>query len=176
MRLLWEDISAGSLTLILMKRISSPLLLLFSILLCQAAGLFGSLFTASKIPTWYATLVKPPIAPPNWVFAPVWTTLYLLMGISLYLVLLQREREESRIAMAIFGVQLLLNALWSYFFFGLESTYLGLVAILAVLIAVIATVFVFARVSRTAAFLLIPYLAWVSFATLVAYQLWVLNP
>ncbi|MDH7594494.1 MAG: tryptophan-rich sensory protein [Methanomicrobiales archaeon] len=159
-----------------MRAARSFLQLILCILICQGAGIFGSIFTITKIPTWYAGLNRPDIAPPNWVFGPVWTTLYLLMGISLYIVLQERERKETGYAIGIFAVQLILNASWSYFFFGLESTLLGFISILFVLAAVILTVISFFKVSRRASLLLIPYLAWVSFATLVAYQLWMLNP
>lgn len=159
-----------------MRSVRSLLQLLLCILLCEGAGIFGSIFTITKIPTWYEGLTRPGIAPPNWVFGPVWTTLYFLMGISLYIVLQERGRVQTGYAIGIFSVQLILNASWSYFFFGLESTFLGFVSILLVLAAVILTVSAFFRVSRRAALLLIPYLCWVSFATLVAYQLWMLNP
>ncbi len=154
----------------------SPILLLLCIAVCQAAGLIGSIFTDPKIGTWFSTLVRPGIAPPNWLFGPVWITLYFLMGVALYLVLREREKQGADLALFLFAVQLILNASWSYFFFGLESTFLGFLVLLAVWAAVVLTIAAFARISRNAALLLVPYIAWVTFAGIVAYQFWVLNP
>lgn len=148
-------------------------LLAVALALPQAAGLLGSVFTASAIPTWYTTLVRPEIAPPNWVFAPVWTTLFLLMGIALFLV--WRSTSRKRVAMVLFFVQLALNVLWSVLFFGLHSVSLALVGVGVLWVAIAATAVAFYKISRTAAWLLLPYLLWVSFAAFLNYRFWVLN-
>ena len=107
-------------------RIRKPLALVAFIILCEVAGLFGSVFTINSIPTWYAGLSKPAFTPPSWLFAPIWTTLYLLMGISAYLIYESRTRKRgARMALSVFGVQLALNVLWTLAFFGLRSTLLG---------------------------------------------------
>lgn len=150
--------------------------LVISIALCELAGIFGSVFTFSAIPTWYAALAKPQFAPPNWIFGPVWTILYLLMGIAFYLVWTSHaDTRARRRAMAMFGVQLLLNAIWSPIFFGLQSPGSAFLVIILLWCAIIATMYLFSKVLRTAALLLLPYLAWVSFAAYLNYSIWVLN-
>jgi tryptophan-rich sensory protein len=143
------------------------------VVICEAVGIVGSVFTVSNIPTWYATLVKPELAPPNWIFGPVWTTLYMLMGVAAWLV--WRTRGDTRQALTIFGIQLALNLAWSWLFFGLQSPLLGLWCIGAMWLAIVATIVVFYRHSRVAAYLLVPYLAWVSFASYLNYMLFALN-
>jgi tryptophan-rich sensory protein len=141
------------------------------------AGIIGSLFTTPAIPTWYLALQKPSIAPPNWIFGPVWTTLYLLMGISLYLVSKAGLGSINvRRSLVMFSIQLALNVLWSYLFFGLRSPRLGLIEIIAMWVAILITMVFFQRVSRGAALLLFPYLLWVSFASYLNYSIVVLNP
>ena len=150
--------------------------LFVSLLTPQLAGIIGSLFTAQAITGWYATLVRPELAPPNWIFAPVWTSLYLLMGIALYLVWKKGVQTPGvRIALVLFAIQLVLNTLWSIVFFGLQDLTLALVEISILWVAILATMIAFARVSRTAAWLLVPYIAWVSFAAYLTYSFWVLN-
>lgn len=150
--------------------------LVSAIVVCQLAGVIGSVFTVSSIPTWYAGLEKPFFAPPNWLFAPVWLSLYTLMGVSLYLVWSRGVDDRSvRIALSVFGIQLVLNALWSILFFGLRSPLLGLVEIAALWIAIVATIVLFYRVSRTAGLLLIPYIAWVTIAAALNGFIWTLN-
>ena len=151
--------------------------LVMAIVLCQIAGLVGSLFTTPAILTWYANLHKPNVAPPNWVFAPVWTTLYLLMGISLFMIWnARRGKDASRKPIIMFIVQLALNVLWSYLFFGLKSPLLGLIGIVVLWFMIVLTAIFFFRVSKVAASLLIPYLAWVSLASYLNYLLYTLNP
>ena len=130
--------------------------LILFIVICQMAGIIGSFFTFDAIPGWYATLMKPDFSPPNWVFGPVWTTLYAMMGIAAYLIYRKRE-ELAQPALMVFGGQLALNSLWSIIFFGLQSPGLALICIIALL-------------------LMVPYLMWVSFATILNHQIWVLNP
>jgi tryptophan-rich sensory protein len=130
----------------------------------------------SSIPTWYATLNKPAFTPPNWVFGPVWTTLYVMMGISLYLVVRGGlDAAPVQQGVFLFAAQLVLNTLWSVAFFGMRSPFLGLVTILALIALVTATIFAFYRVSRSAAWLLVPYLCWGCFATALNAMVWVLN-
>lgn len=146
------------------------------ILLSQAAGAIGSIFTMSAIPEWYDALLKPELAPPNWVFAPVWTALFLLMGVAAFMVWRGGwRRAEATIALNLFILQLALNALWSVVFFGLRNPGLALVEIAILWLAIAATIWAFAKVSKPAAWLLAPYLLWVSFAAYLNYGFWVLN-
>lgn len=144
--------------------------LFISLLLPQLAGLVGSLFTISAIPTWYATLNKPSFSPPNWIFGPVWTTLYILMGISLYLVW-----SKGKKGVMLFKLHLILNALWSILFFGLRSPMLGLIAIIILWTMILALIKIFWKIDKTASILLWPYLAWVSFATILNLAILLLN-
>jgi len=149
-------------------------LLLAAILICQLAGVIGSIFTLSSIPTWYAGLVKPSFSPPNWVFGPVWITLYTLMGVAAYTI--YRSKHSNRqSALYVFGGQLGLNALWSIVFFGLHSILGGLGIIVLLWLVILVTTILFHGISKTAALLLIPYLAWVSFAAILNYYIWILN-
>lgn len=146
------------------------------ILLCECAGVLGTIFTASAIPTWYATLEKPALNPPSWVFGPVWTILYALMGIAAFLVWRQgREKKEVKQALAVFGVQLILNAVWSILFFGAQNPFIALVDIIVLLCAIVLAMVFFFRVSKPATYLLIPYFAWVSFATYLNWSIYRLN-
>ena len=144
-----------------------------SVLLCEAAGVIGSVFTVSAIPGWYSALQKPWFTPPNWLFAPVWLTLYFLMGATLYL--LWGKRPQSGAALAAFAVQLVLNVAWSAVFFGAHELFYGFVVIAALWLAILATVAFSYRVSRSAAALLIPYIVWVTIASALNYYVWVLN-
>ena len=147
-----------------------------SIILCQLAGWIGSLATLPSIPIWYESLKKPFFNPPNWLFGPVWTGLYTLMGISLFLVWQRREgKPQAKMALTFFFIQLILNTLWSLTFFGLQSPPLGLVDIVLLWIAIFLTIQKFYGISRTAAFLLLPYILWVSFAVVLNVSLWILN-
>jgi translocator protein len=146
------------------------------VFLSEAAGLIGSVFTAQSIPTWYAQIQKPMFAPPNWVFGPVWTTLFALMGIAAYLVWKTQKRSSARqIALGLFALQLVLNVVWSLVFFGLRNPGLAFLEIILLWLAIAATMYSFARVSKSAALLLVPYLAWVSFAGFLNYRIWQLN-
>ncbi|MDK2915743.1 MAG: translocator protein [Euryarchaeota archaeon] len=141
------------------------------------AGWIGSIFTMPAIPTWYAGLMKPELNPPSWVFGPVWTILYILMGIALYLVWSKGWGNKNvQVATAIFGVQLVLNVLWSYLFFGLQAPFLALIEVVLLWIAILMTIAAFNRVSVPAAILLVPYLLWVSFAAYLTYGIYILNP
>jgi len=150
--------------------------LVVSIIACLAAGAIGSIFTQQAIPTWYATLEKPAFNPPNWVFMPVWTLLYVMMGVAAFLVWRKGlESKQVRIALIVFLVQLVLNALWSVAFFGLESPLCGLIVIVALWVAILFTVLKFYRISRVASVLMWPYLLWVSFAAVLNSSIWLLN-
>jgi len=147
--------------------------LLLSILICQSAGVIGSFFTVS---TWYLTLNKPFFNPPSWIFSPVWITLYLMMGISLYLIWnRQFKPRQTKIAVTIFGVQLVLNSLWSVIFFGFKLPLLAFVEIIFLWVAILTTIIYFYRISKPASYLLIPYLLWVSFAAVLNFSLVYLN-
>ena len=140
-----------------------------------AAGI-GSLFTTSAIDTWYATLNKPFFSPPNWVFAPVWTLLYLLMGISLYLVWITKtEKKAKKLGITFFFIQLAFNALWSILFFGLKSPIAAFIGIFLLWLAIYLTIKKFLQFSKFAGWLLIPYLAWVSFAAILNLSIVLLN-
>ncbi|OEC86866.1 MULTISPECIES: TspO/MBR family protein [Methanobacterium] len=155
---------------------SEILKLVVSILIPLIAGFIGSIATFSSIPTWYASLVKPAWAPPNWVFAPVWTTLFILMGIALFLVWRQGLwRKDVKIAVSIFAVQLVLNVLWSIIFFGLQSLLGGLIEIVFLWIAILATIITFYRISKPAGILLLPYIIWVTIASYLTYTVYILN-
>jgi len=142
---------------------------------CLIIGSFGSVFTNPKIFTWYSALAKPSWTPPNWLFAPVWTTLFILMGVALYLVWQKYPKHGSGFALKMFGVQFALNVLWSFLFFGLESPLYGFAEIIVLWIAIAVTIFSFYKVSKPAAYALVPYIAWVTVAALLNYSVMVLN-
>ena len=151
--------------------------LVVSLVACQCAGAIGSIFTTPAIPTWYATLEKPSFSPPNWLFAPAWITLYLLMGVAAFLIWRKGFRQEGvRAALVIFLVQLVLNALWSVVFFGLQSPLWGVVVIIALWIAILITIIKFFKLSTAAGSLMLPYILWVSFAAVLNIALFMLNP
>jgi tryptophan-rich sensory protein len=156
-------------------KLNDILKLAVSIILCQLAGFLGSLFTTPAIPTWYQTLHKPFFTPPNWIFSPVWISLFLLIGISLFLVWRRQDHPQAKIALIFFFVQLILNTLWSAAFFGLRSPLLGLIDIVLLWVAILLTIQNFSKVSKMAGFLLLPYLLWVGFAALLNFSLWILN-
>jgi len=150
--------------------------LVASILICQGAGLIGSVFTTPAIPTWYAALRKPSFSPPNWLFAPVWITLFTLMGVSAFLVWRKGlDDPRVKIALGIFLVQLILNTAWSVVFFGLRSPFGGLIVISVLWVAILLTILNFFRISTTAGIVLIPYILWVSFAGVLNLFIWRLN-
>ena len=143
---------------------------------CQVAGLFGSFFTIRSVETWYVTIEKPAFNPPNWVFAPVWTTLFLMMGVAAFLVWRKGlELRPVKVALGLFVAQLILNTLWSPAFFGLRSPLAGLVVIALLWPAVILTIRSFFPVSKVAALLLVPYMLWISFAAVLNTSILVLN-
>ncbi len=150
--------------------------LLLSIAGCELVGILGTPFTLAAIPTWYVNLNKPFFAPPNWIFGPVWTLLYFLMGISLYLVLIRGwKKKVVKSAVVFFLAQLALNFLWSPVFFGLKSPLLGLITIVALWVFIVITMKKFYSLSKLAFFLLVPYFLWVSFATVLNAAILFLN-
>ena len=156
-------------------KIRDTLKLVASVVLCQIAGFLGSFFTTPAIPTWYAALRKPFFTPPNWIFSPVWISLFILVGISLFFVWRRTDHPKFKIAFIFFLVQLILNILWSAAFFGLRAPLLGLIDIVLLWIAILLTIQNFSKVSKFAGVLLVPYLLWVSFAALLNFSLWILN-
>jgi len=144
--------------------------------IAELAGIIGSVFTTPSITGWYAGIIKPALNPPAWIFGPVWTTLFALMGIAAFLVWKKGlERRDVKIALGIFAGQLVLNTLWSIIFFGLHSPGGALVEIVFLWLAILATIIAFYKISRPAAWLLIPYIAWVSFAAYLNFTIWMLN-
>lgn len=140
----------------------------------EFAGIIGSVFTIPAIPTWYATLNKPALNPPAWLFGPVWVTLYFLIGVSLWLVWKSDSSAKKR-AIWLFAVQLVLNAIWSPIFFGTHSLGNALAVIVLLWAAIALTIIIFKKISKTAAWLLVPYIFWVSFAVYLNFAIWVLN-
>ncbi len=140
-----------------------------------AAAAVGSLFTTPAIPGWYESLRKPAWTPPNWLFGPVWTLLYLAMGTAAWLVWRERGFAGARLALIVFFAQLVLNALWSILFFGLRSPGAALAEIVFLWAAIFATMAAFWRVSRPAGWLFVPYLWWVTFAMFLNHAIWRLN-
>jgi tryptophan-rich sensory protein len=173
--------------------------LITSLLICGMAASIGSFFTAPAVKTWYAYLLKPSFSPPDWVFAPVWTTLFILMGISLYLVRekkwesnVKTDKDEKKAwnsiseklwrgtwreenAILIFYVQLILNVLWSIIFFGFRAFDIAFIEIIMLWFAILYTIINFYRISKPAGYLLIPYLLWVSLASVLNFYAWWLN-
>ena len=150
--------------------------LIVSIVACEGAGGIGAIFTTPAIPTWYVGLKKPAFTPPNSAFGPVWITLYLLMGIAVFLVWREGLNQEGvTTAFILFWVQLVLNVLWSIIFFGSKSLFGGMVVILILWVAILANIILFFGVSPIAGGLLIPYIIWVSIAANLNAQVWILN-
>lgn len=149
-------------------------LLILSIGVCLSAGILGSFFTVSSIPTWYVTLNKPVFSPPNWVFGPVWTLLYIMIGVSFYLIWVSKVKNKQR-AIHLFLIQLILNALWSIIFFGMKNPVLALVDIVVLWVVIVLTIKSFHKINKLAAKLLYPYIAWVSFAAILNLYIVILN-
>lgn len=149
--------------------------LILSIIIAQLAGLIGSFFTTPNISSWYTYLTKPDWNPPAWLFAPVWLSLYALMGVAAWLIWQKRSSAGAHSALAVYALQLILNTLWSIIFFGGHNIGLALAEIILLLTAIIITIILFGRISRAAAWLLLPYVLWVTFASYLNYTLWQLN-
>ncbi|MEO4004286.1 TspO/MBR family protein [Flavobacterium sp. CAU 1735] len=157
-----------------MKNITRILMIVVT---CLVVGYFSGIVTRGSIETWYPTLVKPSFNPPNWLFPPVWTTLYILMGIAAGLVWnrIDFERDAVKRALLFFAIQLGLNALWSYLFFGLHNTLLALVELVLLWLIIYETYLSFKKINKIAGYLLLPYLAWVTFAGVLNASIWQLN-
>ena len=149
--------------------------LLISIFIPLIIGFLGSFFTSSSVNTWFLTLNKPFFNPPSFLFAPVWTTLYIMIGLSFYLVWSKNFGKEKQKVIGIYFLQLFLNLLWSLSFFGLQSPLLGLINIIVLWLVILANIILFFRVSKKASYLLVPYLLWVSFATILNFSIFILN-
>lgn len=150
--------------------------LVFSIALAQLAGIIGTFFTISAIPSWYATLIKPFFSPPNWIFGPVWIVLYTFMGISAYLVWRKLKfHKKSYPFWTSYITQLILNSLWSIIFFGGKLVGLAFIEIIILAYLVYRTILSSRKIDLTASYLLYPYLAWVSFAALLNLAILILN-
>jgi tryptophan-rich sensory protein len=152
-------------------KIKKPKLLLLSILLTEGSGIIGSFATQSSVATWYQTINRPGFTPPSWLFAPVWTTLFLLMGIALYLVWVRKEMRLVK----LFIIHLGFNVLWSYLFFGLQNPGLALIEIIFLVLFVAYLTYSFWKVHKWAGILLLPYLLWGTFATFLNFSIWRLN-
>jgi len=149
---------------------------IISILIAQLAGLIGSVFTMPSIATWYTGLVKPTFSPPNYLFGPVWALLYTLMGMAAFRVWEKRKGTRGvRLALMLYAVQLVLNVLWSLAFFGVHNILAGLGVIGLLWFAIFITAVLFYRIDKTAGWMMVPYILWVSFATVLNYALWTLN-
>ncbi len=158
------------------NNISDIAKLSISIVVCQLMGFVGAFFTTPAINGWYQTINKPIFTPPNWLFAPVWTTLFLLMGVSFFLIWRGKSKNgEKKVAVIVFGIQFLFNILWSIVFFSLHSLLGGLIEIFVLWLMIWLTIITFCRVSRLAAYLLIPYVVWVTVAMILNFSIWLIN-
>lgn len=146
-----------------------------AVIVCLAAAGLGGLVTAPKIPNWYADLAKPSWTPPDWIFGPVWTVLYLMMAIAVWLVWRQGRVAKAKLSLTLFAVQLGLNSLWSVLFFGLQNPGAAAIDIVLLWAAILSTLLAFWKRSRWAGALLAPYLAWVSFAAALNVVIWRMN-
>lgn len=155
--------------------------LAISIAIPLIAGVVGSIFTSQSVSTWYQTIERPSFSPPNWLFGPVWTLLYVLMGVSLFLVwrssstFSEYKRTRKIAAFIAFGTQLILNVLWSFLFFSLRSPQLAFAEILVLLISIAVTIIIFSNISKISAAIMLPYAGWVTFASFLNLQIWLLN-
>ena len=145
------------------------------LLICQGAGALGSIFTIPEIPGWYAQLAKPSFSPPSWLFAPVWTLLFTMMAIALFLVWNSRARNGKLAAYMTFAAQLILNVAWSAVFFGGHMILGGFLVLLALWVMIALTIYQFKIISSPAAWLMVPYLCWVTFAGVLNFYYWRLN-
>jgi len=150
--------------------------LVFSILICQGVGIAGALWTAPNVDTWYAGLTKPSFTPPAWVFGPVWTLLYLMMAVSVWLIWTKGLHAPGvRKAVFLFCLQLVVNGCWSFLFFGIRSPLAGLINICLLWWLIGLTIILFYRIHKSAGMLLVPYGIWVGFALVLNFSLWQLN-
>ncbi|MBE8725233.1 TspO/MBR family protein [Flavobacterium hungaricum] len=151
--------------------------IIIALVICLSVGYSASIVTRPSVESWYPTLIKPFFNPPNWIFMPMWTLLYILMAVAAGLVWdkIKEQSEEVKKALLFFIIQLTLNAIWSYLFFGLKNPLLALVEIALLLLMIYETYLKFIKINKTAGYLLIPYMAWVSFALILNASIWWLN-
>lgn len=151
--------------------------IIITVSICLGVGYLSSIVTQSSIATWYPTLIKPSFNPPNWIFAPVWTLLFILMGISagLFWDKYEEDKELVKKGMLFFAIQLVFNALWSYLFFSLNNLLLASIEIILLLLLIYETYVIFKKMDKKASYLLIPYMLWVGFATILTVTIYLLN-
>ncbi|MBW3014172.1 tryptophan-rich sensory protein [Candidatus Woesearchaeota archaeon] len=158
------------------KKIRKVVELLIAIIICNIAGVIGAIFTSPSVRTWYTTIQKPSFSPPNWIFGPVWTTLFILMGISLFLIWDKGLKNKNvKTALIFFIIQLVLNTLWSILFFGLKNPLYAFIELIVLWVMILLTIITAYKVSKPAAYLLIPYILWVSFAGFLNLMIILLN-
>ncbi len=155
--------------------LSQWLVLVLFLAICLATAGLGTAWTNLSVADWYAAIKKPSWTPPNWVFGPVWTTLYIGMAVAAWLVWRRNGLADAWLALLVFGVQLSLNAVWSLLFFGMRNPGIAFVDVVLLWFAVAGTIVTFGRISSLAAILLVPYLAWVSFAAALNWSIWRMN-
>lgn len=141
--------------------------LILAIIICEGVGILGSVFTIPSITSWYSTLNKPFFNPPNFIFGPVWTTLYLLMGVSIYLILEKKLKKQKHTLLLLFSLQLVLNFLWSILFFAMHLPRIAFIDIVVLWLLIFILIIKFYQFSKPASLLLIPYILWVSFAAIL---------
>jgi translocator protein len=148
-----------------------------ALIVCLMVGYSASVVTRPSVEIWYPTIIKPGFNPPNWIFMPVWTLLYILMAVAAGLVWdkIKEQNEEVKKALGFFVIQLILNAVWSYIFFGLKNPMLALIEIVLLWLMIYETYLKFSKINKTAGYLLIPYMAWVAFAGILNASIWWLN-
>jgi translocator protein len=149
--------------------------LISAILICEGVGMAGGICTSQSIPVWYRTLDKPSFNPPSWVFAPVWTILYALMGIAISIIYQKKEQKNAPLAIIVFSIQLAQNLLWSVLFFCMRTPLGAFIEIFFLWGMILLTILLFWNISKKAALLLVPYLLWVSFASVLNFEVWRLN-
>lgn len=149
--------------------------LILAIAVCQLAGGIGSLFTYPQIENWYQGIEKSSLNPPNWVFGPVWMTLFTLMGISLWLIWQKKENKNFKLALIFFACQLVLNSLWSVLFFGYALVLIAFIEMIVLWILILLTAIYCYKINKISGLLFIPYLLWVGFASYLTYAVWILN-
>jgi len=151
--------------------------IVIALIICLMVGYSASIVTRPSVETWYPTIIKPSFNPPNWIFMPVWTLLYILMAVAAGLVWdkIKEQNQEVKVALGFFLIQLTLNAIWSYIFFGLKNPMLALIEIALLWLMIYETYLKFTKINKTAGYLLIPYMAWVAFAGILNASIWWLN-
>lgn len=146
------------------------------IIICNGLGSIGTLATQDNLTGWYSQIIKPSFNPPNWIFGPVWTLLFTLMGIALYLILESKKNKKIiQVAVSVFIVQFIFNIVWSFLFFGAKNPGLAFIDIILLLLFIVLTLLKFEKIDKRSGYLLIPYLFWVSFASILNLSIWLLN-